>query len=106
MRDGIEELNEVVFLMASSIKAFLEAFDPLGRTLERLVDGGNEVQVLVTAREPGREGRRVTYLIEVSQSEEETSGTFHLSTADQELLRGWGIEAERGGPGPACPPDE
>lgn len=84
------ELNEAVLVTAYAIKAFLEGFDPLGRTLERLVGEGNEVQVLVMARAPDVEDDRITYLIEISRGEEEG---FRLGTVDRDLLRKWGIHA-------------
>jgi hypothetical protein len=47
-------------------QSFSRGVRPLGGALKRVVAGGNEVQVLVTARAPDAGGRRVTYLIEVS----------------------------------------
>ncbi|MFQ5947082.1 MAG: hypothetical protein ACE5NC_12690 [Anaerolineae bacterium] len=72
-------------LIAQAIKAFLEAFDPLGRALGRLIRSGYTVRIYVTARDTRGSGRSLVYLIEIDRGSREAPQGW--SAEDETFLR-------------------
>ncbi|MFQ5830792.1 MAG: TlpA disulfide reductase family protein, partial [Candidatus Methylomirabilia bacterium] len=86
-------------LTAQAVKAFLEAFDPLGYALDSLVKSGYILRIYVTAKDSGS-GDSITYLIEVDGGPREEPQEW--SAGDRTFLQRLRIRVDpvdRRGPG-------